>query len=92
MVREAIGLFLDVDPAGVEVLVEMMLPPELRDEVEQASRLRAEADRSQIASSGAMRRVARELVDRGLSIRDIGVILGISHQRVSQLTRRGIGG
>jgi len=55
--------------------------------VDAVGRLRAEADRLQAESSGAMRHLTHELQGRGLSVRDAAVILGISHQRVSQLVR-----
>ena len=40
-----------------------------------------------LKSSGSMKRLTRELLGSGLSMRDAAVILGISHQRVSQLVR-----
>jgi predicted XRE-type DNA-binding protein len=50
-------------------------------------RLRADADRLQAESSGALRHLTHELMGSGFSVRDAAVILGISHQRVSQLVR-----
>ena len=85
MARDAIALFLDVDPATLDIRVETNLPSELRRDVDAVGRLRAEADRLQVESSGAMRNLTHELLGRGLSVRDAAVILGISHQRVSQL-------
>jgi predicted RNase H-like HicB family nuclease/predicted XRE-type DNA-binding protein len=87
MARDAIALFLDVDPATFDVRVETNLPSDLRRDVDAVGRLRAEADRLQAESSGAMRRLTHELLGRGLSVRDAAEILGISHQRVSQLVR-----
>ena len=87
MARDAIALFLDVDPATLDIRVETNLPSELRRDVDAVGRLRAEADRVQAESSGAMRHLTSELLGRGLSVRDAGAILGISHQRVSQLVR-----
>ena len=87
MARDAIALFLDVDPATLDIRVETNLPSELRRDVDSVGRLRAEADSLQVESSGAMRNLTHELLGRGLSVRDAAVILGISHQRVSQLVR-----
>ena len=87
MARYAIALFLDVDPATLDIRVETNLPSDLRRDVDAVGRLRAEADRLQAESSGAMRRLTHELLGRGLSVRDAAEILGISHQRVSQLVR-----
>jgi predicted RNase H-like HicB family nuclease len=86
MARDAIALFLDVDPATLEIRVETNLPSELRRDVDAVGRLRVEANPLQAESSGAMRHVTHELLGRGLSVRDAGAILG-SHQRVSQLGR-----
>jgi predicted RNase H-like HicB family nuclease len=87
MAREAIAQFLDIDPASLDIRVETNLPSDLRRDVDAVGRLRAEADRVQAESSGAMRNLTHELLGRGLSVRDAAAILGISHQRVSQLVR-----
>ena len=87
MARDAIALFLDVDPTTLDIRVETILPSDLRRDVDAVSRLRAEADRVQAESSGAMRRLTHQLLGRGMSVRDAAAILGISHQRVSQLGR-----
>ena len=87
MSRDAIALYLDVDPTTLDIRVETILPSDLRRDVDAVGRLRADADRLQAESSGALRNLTHELVDRGLSVRDAAAILGISHQRVSQLVR-----
>lgn len=48
--------------------------------------LRAEADQLAAAASASTAEAARHLVERGLSVRDAAVLLGISPQRVSQMT------
>jgi predicted RNase H-like HicB family nuclease/predicted XRE-type DNA-binding protein len=87
MARDAISLFLVVDPTTLDIRVETILPSDLRRDVDAVSRLRAEAERLQAESSGAMRRLTHQLLGRGMSVRDAAAILGISHQRVSQLGR-----
>jgi predicted RNase H-like HicB family nuclease len=87
MARDAIALFLDADPTTLEICVETILPSDLRCEVDAVGRLRADADRLQAESSGALRHLTHELMGSGFSVRDAAVILGISHQRVSQLVR-----
>jgi len=87
MARDAIALFLDADPTTLEICVETILPSDLRRDVDVVGRLRADADRLQAESSGALRHLTHELMGSGFSVRDAAVILGISHQRVSQLVR-----
>jgi DNA-binding CsgD family transcriptional regulator len=48
--------------------------------------LRREADDLAAAAATRTGRAATELVARGLSVRDVAALLGISPQRVSQLT------
>ena len=62
--------------------------PELDTTALEVRRLRREAD--ELASTAAVRtgQVAAQLVARGLSVRDVASLLGISPQRVSQLTAR----
>jgi predicted RNase H-like HicB family nuclease len=83
--REAIALYLDADPATVEVRLAANLPADLEREVKGAASLRVEAERLQAESSAATRRVIADLLGRGLTVRDAAIILGISHQRVAQL-------
>lgn len=83
MTAEAVALLLDVDESTIEVAVE---PHTGKDElIAQVRQAREEADRAADQASHVMRSTARELIADGLTVRDVGRVMGISHQRVSQL-------
>lgn len=89
MVRDALGLFpeLGVDPSDTEIsVVPTGDPRHVADEVRE---LRVKAEYAQSKATEAMRSGAKSLQRDGLSYRDIGTILGISHQRAQQLTSTG---
>ena len=64
----------------------MRLPADARRALDRARadrrRLEAEAKRAQATTAAAVRKLIKSL---GLSVRDAGELLGISHQRVQQL-------
>jgi predicted RNase H-like HicB family nuclease/DNA-binding CsgD family transcriptional regulator len=84
-VRDAVSVFLDVDPASFGVEVTEILPDVVVDEVRQAREARTRAAVAQGAADAAMRTAVYRLIGSGLTVRDIGRVLGISPQRVSQL-------
>jgi len=85
MSREAIALALDVPVSAIDVEVEFDIPEDLLDLVEAAQTMSAVATRSQVLSTRMNHAVAGALRTRGFSVRDIGMIMGVSAQRVSQL-------
>lgn len=86
MARDAIATMLGVPPRSFDVDVAWEVPGGLGSDVETARILRERADHAQRDAGVAARAVAAKLLQRGhLTIRDIGTLLGMSHQRVSQL-------
>ena len=89
MAREVIALMLDCDPADVgDVEVDVQLPDQLTDDLAALRRSERLADDARQAAAHAQRRAAEDLRAAGLSMRDIGRLLGVSHQRVSQILAR----
>jgi hypothetical protein len=85
--RDAIATWLDVPPA--EVTVELVVPG-LTDEVAQVRELQRRASEAQARASDAAAGLARDLHDRGLSVREAAAVLGVSFQRVQQLLAKNV--
>lgn len=87
MAREAIAGVLDIAPASFEVLVAPEVPAAVRTIVNEATKARSEAAQAQDSAAQLTRDAAQLLVGAGLTVRDAGVLLGVSHQRIGQLVR-----
>jgi hypothetical protein len=89
MARDAIAGVLEIAPDSFEIVVAPEVPAALRTVVDQATRARSQAAQAQDAAAQLTRDAARRLVDEGLTVRDAGLLLGVSHQRIAQLVRDG---
>ena len=87
MTREAIALMLDIDRASIEVTVR----PELPGVVTQAIERRKAAREADEAAEQATATAVRSLISDGYTVRDAGVLLGLSPQRISQIASRQMG-
>jgi predicted RNase H-like HicB family nuclease/transcriptional regulator with XRE-family HTH domain len=83
-IRDVISLILDVPVEEVEVTIGLELGDVALD-VREAMELRQQAEELQARASRRMREAASTLAGLGMTIRDIGTLLGVSHQRVAQL-------
>ena len=88
MAREVVSLLLDVAPDSFDLDVRPAIPAEVRAELERARDLRRQAERTQAEAATLVRDVARKLREQGLSVADVGTVLGVSFQRASQLLDR----
>ena len=89
MARDAIAGVLDIAPDSFEVVVVPEVPNAVRAIVEEATTARSQAARAQDEAAHLTREAARRLVEEGLTVRDAGTLLGVSHQRIAQLVRSG---
>ena len=83
MAREYISLVRDVDLA--EVSIASVAVEGVSEVIRQAAEERARAKELESAASRRVREAAKSLRSSGVSLVDIGAILGVSHQRVHQL-------
>lgn len=84
---DLIALMLNVDPDSFNLRVQIHLPPSVSAHLRARRRLLEAEAESRTQAAEELRAAARELVDAGLSLRDVGEALQISHQRAHQLTQ-----
>lgn len=90
-IREAIAFVQNVPAQSVDVTVRTVFPPEIEQQLEQARQQRREAARAAELASLSLRTAAKKLQERGWTMRDIGTVLEVSHQRAHQLVSRSAG-
>jgi DNA-directed RNA polymerase specialized sigma24 family protein len=87
--REVIALVLDVPDDSFDVVVAPELGEEYRDAIAELNRAKDQYAESMAALAERQEKVTLLLVrDGGLTVRDAATVLGVSFQRVSQLTSR----
>lgn len=83
--REAIAYLAGIDEVEVEVEVVPTLDSQVVSDLQVVRHLREQSEQMRSAAALMSRLVASELSKGGLSVRDIGVVLGVSFQRAQQL-------
>ncbi|MPY93361.1 MAG: XRE family transcriptional regulator [Acidimicrobiia bacterium] len=87
MVRDAITT--SGFPKRVDVELVVRLPEDVEARIVGAAHAQREAERATQHAASTAREVVGDLRALGLSMRDVGAVLGVSHQRVSQLASKG---
>ncbi len=88
MARGLIAALLDVEEDSVAVNVELRLPAALQNELDEARRLRAQAEVVTAQAAERSRGLVHALIEgEHMSQRDAAAVLGLSPQRVQQLTK-----
>ena len=89
--REAIDLAVSVRHAPKGKYAVQIDPrvPGFDDDLANVRAVRVDAERLQTEAAERTRVIARRLAQRGLTVRDIGAALGVSHQRAAQLVGKG---
>lgn len=71
-----------------QVIVRPVLSDDLQSAIEQVRTNAAEAEAARRRAAEDVRALVARLRTQGLSVRDVGTVLGVSPQRVSQLAAR----
>jgi hypothetical protein len=85
MTEDLIELMGGAKAGSFRVDYDIELPETVRGHLARAEELRSQSAKAQAEAAAAVRAAARELHDGGLTLRDVGQLLGISHQRAHQL-------
>ncbi len=85
MARDLIAVMQQVDPQSFELKPDIVFPPAAYEHWARAAKLREESARAQAQAAEEARTAALALANLGITVRDVGAILGVSHQRAAQL-------
>ncbi|MFD3596522.1 hypothetical protein ACFWU5_27715 [Nocardia sp. NPDC058640] len=88
MARDLIGIMQEVPTDSFDLRVQVNLPEPVREKWERSKRLLGQIDELKAAAAAAAAAAAQTLAEAGLSQREIGLALGVSHQRAGQLVNR----
>ena len=85
MAKDYISSVTGAPVAGIEIAVTIELSADVRAHLAAASALREEEARARSRAAEESRAAARALKSQGLTVREVGAALGVSHQRAQQL-------
>lgn len=88
MARDAIAVMLDVPDDSFDIDIEPVLPGRAADELAAALNARRRSAEAQEEARVATEHAMGALRDVGLPVRDIGRLIGVSHQRAAKIVAR----
>ena len=84
--RDVISMMLDAEPDSFEVSLSVRLDPRIEHALDEAKAARQDFDTYQRVAQEKLRLAAEQIKEvGGLSVRDIGSLLDVSFQRISQI-------
>ena len=87
MARDLVAVMTGEAADSITLDVQVQLPRSVRAHLTKAERLRADSAAARSRAAAEARAAARELAASGMPMRDIGQVLGVSHQRAQQLVK-----
>lgn len=87
MVRDFISTHSGESASRIKLNLLIQLPKEVQEALAKADKLRSEAETARKAAAQETSRAAQLLKEDGLTVRDIGLALGLSFQRAQQLLK-----
>lgn len=87
MARDLAAIMTNAASDSIRVIVDVELPTSVQAHLGEVERARTAERAARTRGAEELRRAVRELREAGISVRDVGRLLGISHQRASQLSR-----
>ncbi|MDR3069634.1 MAG: XRE family transcriptional regulator [Propionibacteriaceae bacterium] len=85
MVLDAVSMLDEQPEEGFSVTVVPELPGEIEAFIQDLKEAHSRLLKAEKETARINRAAAKKLSDEGLPLRDVGAILGVSHQRASQL-------
>lgn len=89
MARDLVAVMEGVEADSFELEVTIAMPADVAEHLARAHELRAREAQARAEAAAEVRIAAVALKDSGIPLRDLGKLLGVSHQRAHQLVGEG---